>query len=84
MLEKSVIIKNTEGLHARLAAIFVQTASKFTSSIWVACEGKKVNAKSIMGIMSLAVSSGESIRIIADGEDESQSIDELVLLVESK
>jgi phosphocarrier protein len=84
MLEKSVIVKNSEGLHARLAAMFVQTASKYTSAIWVTSEGKKVNAKSIMGIMSLAISSGESIRIIADGEDEVQAIDELVILVDTR
>lgn len=83
MLEKNVVINNPEGLHARLAAIFVQTASKYTSSIWVAVAGKKVNAKSIMGIMSLAVSSGETIKIIADGEDEKQAIDDLMILVDS-
>jgi phosphocarrier protein HPr len=83
MLEKSVVVRNPEGLHARLAAMFVQTASKYTSAIWVTSEGKKVNAKSIMGIMSLAVSSGESIRIIADGDDETQAVDELIILVDS-
>ncbi len=83
MVEKTVEINNPVGLHARPAAIFVQTAGKFTSNIWLIRENKKVNAKSIMGIMSLAIPKGTVVTIRADGEDEISAVDELVELIES-
>lgn len=83
MVEKTVEINNPVGLHARPAAIFVQTAGKFTSNIWLIGENKKVNAKSIMGIMSLAIPKGTVVTIRADGEDEISAVDELVELIES-
>lgn len=76
-MEKEIEVKNKNGLHARLAAVFVQTASKFTSNIWITKDSKKVNAKSIMGIMSLAIPSGETITLLAEGEDEEEAIKEL-------
>lgn len=84
MYEKTIIVKNKTGLHARPAAMFVQTANKFKSEIFVEKEGKKVNAKSIMGVMSLAVSQGTTITILAQGEDEKDAVEALVELVESK
>ncbi|SNX54826.1 HPr family phosphocarrier protein [Thermoanaerobacterium sp. RBIITD] len=84
MTEKTVEIKNKTGLHARPAALFVQAASKFSSQIWVEKENKKVNAKSIMGIMSLGVAQGNTVKLIADGSDEQEAIKSLVELIDSK
>jgi phosphocarrier protein HPr len=83
MIEKTVTITNPTGLHARPAALFVQTAGKFTSYVWLSKNDKKVNAKSIMGLMSLAVSNGTVITIGADGEDEQIAVKELIDLVTS-
>ncbi|MDI3480532.1 MAG: phosphocarrier protein HPr [Tepidanaerobacteraceae bacterium] len=84
MYEKSVVVKNKTGLHARPAALFVQTANKFKSEIYIEKEGKKVNAKSIMGVMSLAVSQGTEIMLSADGDDEREAVEKLIELIESK
>ncbi len=81
MTEKAVEISNPAGLRARPAALFVQTAGKFTSSIWIEKGDRKVNAKSIMGLMSLAVPPGTEIIIGAEGEDEHLAVKELVELV---
>ncbi len=83
MLRSKVEIINDVGLHARPAAIFVQTAGKFESDVWLEKDERKVNAKSIMGLMSLAISCGTVVTIITDGEDEEQAMKELVELVES-
>lgn len=83
MIEKTVTITNPTGLHARPAALFVQTAGKFTSYVWLSKNDKKVNAKSIMGLMSLAVSNGTVIAIGAEGEDEQIAVKELIDLVTS-
>lgn len=84
MYKIAVEVKNKTGLHARPAALFVQTASKFKSEIFIEKEGKKVNAKSIMGVMSLAVSQGTKIEISASGEDEKKAVEALVALIDSK
>ncbi len=83
MLEKSIEITNPTGLHARPAALFVQTAAKFSSHIWLSKNEKKVNAKSIMGLMSLAVPKGSVVTLAVDGDDESVAIKELVTLIEN-
>ncbi|NLZ52077.1 MAG: HPr family phosphocarrier protein [Thermoanaerobacteraceae bacterium] len=84
MFQQNVIVKNKTGLHARPAALFVQTANKFKSEIFIEKQGKKVNAKSIMGVMSLAVSQGTEIVVSAQGEDEREAVNKLVELIESK
>jgi phosphocarrier protein HPr len=84
MFQQNVIVKNKTGLHARPAALFVQTANKFKSEVFIEKDGKKVNAKSIMGVMSLAVSQGTPIIISAQGEDEKEAVIKLVELIESK
>ncbi|MBA4543040.1 MULTISPECIES: HPr family phosphocarrier protein [Thermoactinomyces] len=81
MVEKKVIVELETGLHARPAALFVQEANKFTSEIFVVKGTKKVNAKSIMGIMSLAVSRGAEITIVADGSDEEAAVNKLAEIV---
>ncbi len=80
-MEKTVIVKRKAGLQARPAALFVQEANKFNSDIYIEKEGRKVNAKSIMGIMSLAVGSGKEITIIVDGKDETEALNALVEFV---
>ncbi|MBP2026833.1 phosphocarrier protein [Acetoanaerobium pronyense] len=84
MIKKEVVIKNKIGLHARPAALFVQTANKFISEIMVKKGNSTINAKSIMGIMALGVSHGETIEIIVDGPDEENAIQELEYLVDNK
>jgi catabolite repression HPr-like protein len=81
MVEKKVTVQLETGLHARPAALFVQEANKFASEIFVVKGNKKVNAKSIMGIMSLAVSRGTEITITAEGSDEKEAVEKLVELV---
>ncbi len=80
-VEKIVIIKNKQGLHARPAALFVQTANKFSSDVTVAKGKHKVNGKSIMGIMMLAAGVGSRITIIAAGDDAEKAADELEKLL---
>ncbi|MCF6465546.1 HPr family phosphocarrier protein [Clostridium sp. Cult2] len=82
MIRKNVILNNEVGLHARPAALFVQIANKFSSNIYIELEGKKVNGKSIIGVMSLGAFHGEEITIIAKGEDEEEAIVELSKLIE--
>lgn len=81
MAQQQVVVRLKTGLHARPAALFVQEANKYSSDIFVVKEDKKVNAKSIMGIMSLAISTGTSVSITAEGADADQAVSALVLLV---
>ncbi|WP_264739547.1 HPr family phosphocarrier protein [Cytobacillus firmus] len=77
MAEKQVEVKLKTGLQARPAALFVQEANRFSSDIFLEKDGKKVNAKSIMGLMSLAVSSGSVITLKAEGNDENEALESL-------
>ncbi len=70
MTELMVVIKNRAGIHARPSAILVQTASRFSSRIWLEKAGDRINAKSIMGIITLGASYGTPIKIITEGPDE--------------
>ena len=81
MIKKTVRVNLKTGLHARPAALFVQEANKYSSDIFIEKEDKQVNAKSIMGIMSLAIHSGSDITIIADGSDEEQAVNKLMEIV---
>lgn len=81
MTRQPVVVRLKTGLHARPAALFVQEANKFSSDVFVEKDEKKVNAKSIMGIMSLAISSGTEVAISADGSDAEQAVTALVQLV---
>lgn len=83
MCMKDVEVKNQVGLHARPATFFIQKANEYKSSIWVEKEERRVNAKSLLGILSLGIVGGAKIRIIADGSDEQLAVDGLVQLVES-
>ena len=83
MFVKDVMVQNQVGLHARPATFFIQKANEFKSSIWIEKEERRVNANSLLGILSLGIVGGTSIRIIADGADEQQAVDALVELVDS-
>ncbi|WP_067932718.1 HPr family phosphocarrier protein [Alicyclobacillus kakegawensis] len=81
MVENTVTVRLRSGLLARPAALFVQEANRFTSETSVEKDGKSVNAKSIMGIMSLAIAHGQEITIRADGPDEAEAVRHLVEMV---
>ena len=74
MLKKSMKIQLKNGLEARPVAVLVQVANQHESSVYIESEGKKVNAKSIMGMMSLGLDSGEEVTVIADGKDEEEAV----------
>ncbi len=83
MVVRDISIKNQVGLHARPATFFIQKANEFKSSIWVEKDERKVNAKSLLGVLSLGIEGGSTIKIIVDGSDEKEAIDALTKLVES-
>lgn len=81
LIERSVKVELETGLQARPAAQFVQEANRYSANIFLDKDGKKVNAKSIMGLMSLAITKGEDIVLIGDGADEEMAVDHLVSFV---
>ena len=83
MYMKEVVIQNQIGLHARPATFFIQKANEFKSSIWVERDSRRVNAKSLLGVLSLGITKGISITIIAEGSDEEEAVTALVDLVSS-
>ena len=83
MCVKEVLVQNQVGLHARPATFFIQKANEYKSSIWVEKEERRVNAKSLLGVLSLGIVGGTSIRIIADGPDEEEAVENLVDLVKA-
>lgn len=82
MFSKEVVVHNQVGLHARPATFFIQKANEFKSSIWVEKDERKVNAKSLLGVLSLGITKGTTINIIADGMDEEDAVSALVALIE--
>lgn len=82
-MEKNVTIKNASGLHARPAGMFVKKAAEFKATVEVIAKDKTVNAKSIMGIMSLGLAQGDQLTVVANGEDEEAAVNALVELIES-
>ena len=83
MYVKEVVVQNQVGLHARPATFFIQKANEYKSYIWVEKEERRVNAKSLLCVLSLGIVVGTTIRIIADGADEQAAVDSLVELVQS-
>ena len=77
MVEKVMQIQLPTGLEARPVAVLVQVASKQDCTVYIEAEGRKVNAKSIMGMMSLGLDSGEKVTVIADGADEQQAVEDI-------
>ncbi|GKV69924.1 HPr-like protein Crh [Sporosarcina sp. NCCP-2716] len=84
MIEKAVEVKIKPGLQARQAALFVQEANRYNSDIYVKREDRQVNAKSIMGIMSLAIAQGSTVTLMADGSDEEQAAQSLAAFIEGE
>jgi len=84
MVECYVIIKNRAGIHARPAALLVQTATQFTSKVYIEKDSERINGKSIMGVISLGATYHTKLRIIAEGEDEKQAIAALARLFDNK
>ena len=82
MISRSVTIRNSVGLHARPATFFVQKANSYKSSIWIEKEDCRVNAKSLLGVLSLGISKGTAITLIADGSDESDAVSGLAELID--
>ncbi len=83
MYVKDVKVQNQVGLHARPATFFIQKANEFKASIWVEKEDRRVNAKSLLGVLSLGIVGGTEIKVIADGADEQLAVDSLIKMVES-
>ena len=83
MITKEVVINNQVGLHARPATFFIQKANEFRSSIWIEKDERRVNAKSLLGVLSLGIVKGTAINIIADGADEAEAIKTLSELIDS-
>ena len=75
MCVKDVVVQNQVGLHARPATFFIQKANEFKSSIWVEKNERRVNAKSLLGVLSLGIVGGSAIKIIADGSDEKEAVE---------
>ena len=84
MQKKSIQITNKLGLHARASAKLTQTASKFTSAVFISKGGRRVNAKSIMGVMMLAAGLGSTVELEVDGADEAAALDEIERLFADK
>ena len=83
MFVREVMVKNQVGLHARPATFFIQKANEFKSSIWIEKEERRVNAKSLLGILSLGIVGGTNVKVIADGADAKAAVDALIELVDS-
>ena len=83
MYSKEVVVQNQVGLHARPATFFIQKANEYKSSIWVENQERKVNAKSLLGVLSLGITRGTSITIMADGIDETEAVDALAGIINS-
>ena len=83
MCMKDIEVKNQVGLHARPATFFIQKANEFKSSIWVEKEERRVNAKSLLGVLSLGIVKGTAITIVADGADEEAAVATLSELIDS-
>ncbi|MDR2817378.1 MAG: HPr family phosphocarrier protein [Oscillospiraceae bacterium] len=83
MVIRDVRVRNQVGLHARPATYFIQKANEYKSAIWVEREEKRVSAKSLLGILSLGIIGGATIKVIADGVDEKEAVDGLVKLIET-
>ncbi|MBQ9797968.1 MAG: HPr family phosphocarrier protein [Clostridia bacterium] len=83
MISREVVITNASGLHARPATFFIQKANTYKASVWIEKEDRKVNAKSLLGVLSLGVAKDMTVTLIADGQDENAAIAGLVDLIDS-
>ncbi len=83
MISRDIVITNTSGLHARPATFFIQKANSYRASVWIEKDDRKVNAKSLLGVLSLGIAKGMTVTLIADGPDEGAAITGLVELIDN-
>ncbi len=83
MITRDIVITNTSGLHARPATFFIQKANSYRASVWIEKDDRKVNAKSLLGVLSLGIAKDMTVTLIADGPDEETAIAGLVELIDS-
>ncbi len=83
MISREVVMINASGLHARPATFFIQKANSYKSSIWIEKNDRKVNAKSLLGVLSLGIAKGMTVTIWADGQDEEAAVNGLESLINS-
>lgn len=83
MYIREITVNNEVGLHARPATFLIQKANEFKCGLWIEKDERRVNAKSLLGVLSLAITQGTAINIIGDGSDEKEAVDTLVALIES-
>jgi phosphocarrier protein len=83
LIQRDFLISNSLGLHARPSAQLTQVASRFQSEVWIARNGRRVNAKSIMGVLMLAAGKGSTVTVDADGPDEQAALEAIAALIES-
>ena len=83
MRRKEVVVKNKVGLHSRFATLFIKKTNEFRSSIWIERDDRKINAKSLLGVLSIGVLGGDTVTIVADGNDEDKALTALVELIEN-
>jgi len=84
MIERLITISNRAGIHARPAAVIVQAAKDFSSNIFLEKGNDRINAKSIMGILTLGAAYGMELKIIADGDDDEQAVETIAHLFDAK
>ena len=82
MITREVTVTNSVGLHARPATFFIQKANSYKSSIWVEKDERRVNAKSLLGVLSMGIVSGTTVNLLADGSDENEALDGLIDMIE--
>lgn len=83
MFLKEIVVQNQVGLHARPATFFIQKANEYKSTVWIERDERKVNAKSLLGVLSLGITKGVNVTVIAEGPDEEEAVNELVELISS-
>ena len=83
MVRRDVTITNNIGLHARPATFFIQKANSYKSSIWIEKEDRKINAKSLLGVLSMGIAKGMTVTIVADGQDENDALNGLSDLIDT-
>ena len=83
MISRDIVINNASGLHARPATFFIQKANSYSCSIWIEKDDRKVNAKSLLGVLSMGIAKGMSVTLVADGQGEEDAIQGLVALIDS-
>lgn len=81
MFLKEIVVQNQVGLHARPATFFIQKANEYKSTVWIERDERKVNAKSLLGVLSLGITKGVNVTVIAEGPDEEEAVNELVELI---